>query len=94
MQAEVSQIGEDLILASLPCPALRYGGGQPLKFHTIPIYIAKCENVIVFNEPFVMIPIQFKYLVSFFAMYVFPRAGSPTMMMAHGAIATFAMLAN
>jgi len=36
-------------------------------------------------------PIQLKYLVSFFAMYVFPRAGSPTITMTHGAIAMFEM---
>jgi len=36
-------------------------------------------------------PIQLKYLVSFFAMYVFPRAGSPTITITHGAIAMFVM---
>lgn len=28
--------------------------------------------------PLVVTPIQFKYLVSFLEIYVFPRAGSPT----------------
>jgi len=40
--------------------------------------------------PLVSIPIQFRYLVSFLLMYVFPRAGSPTMITTHGATMTFA----
>ena len=31
--------------------------------------------------PFVLIPIQLRYLESFFEMYVFPRAGRPTIAM-------------
>ena len=41
--------------------------------------------------PLVSIPIQLRYRVSFFAMYVFPLAGNPTRTITHGAIATFAM---
>ena len=43
------------------------------------------------TSPLVSIPIQLRYRVSFFAMYVFPRAGKPTITITHGAMATLAM---
>jgi len=50
-------------------------------------HISEVQNV---GLPLVYIPIQFRYRVSFLLMYVFPRAGSPTMTTTHGATITFA----
>ena len=50
----------------------------------------RADVVISFQcSPRVLIPTQLKYRVSFFEMYVFPRAGKPTMTTIVGALLSF-----